>query len=123
YHGVQHRWLDEKAASGATRQLSSLAADPDSRIAAVTTAAQNAYATLIQPLSPYLPAAGQLVIDADGPLGGIPWMALEDADGSALIEHFAVSQTIGWGAVASLIHQTTVDFTAPLVVAEPKLLG
>jgi len=61
------------------------------------------------------------VIDADGPLGSIPWAALENTHGEALIERFAFSQAIGWAEVRPTAQEKNVDATKALILGEPTL--
>jgi CHAT domain-containing protein len=60
------------------------------------------------------------VIDPDGPLAAIPWLALEGANGHALIERFAVAQVHGWTEVAPL-EPDGIDLKKLLIFGTPTL--
>ncbi|HXB20880.1 MAG TPA: CHAT domain-containing protein [Candidatus Solibacter sp.] len=121
-HGVRsHRWIDAKSTASWASQLSALAADPKSELEAVAASARHLNALLIEPFAGQLATDNFLVIDADGPLAGIPWAALQDSHGRALVERFPLSQVAGWAEVTSRLHGREVDYSRALVLGEPAL--
>lgn len=118
-NGIDQTWLDARSVRRTAAQFSGLASDPDSPLPAVTAAGRKLYTLLVQPFAAALPKTGTIIIDAEGPLAGIPWVALEDSQGHALVERFAISQVIGWSEVSSRLAQSSVSLERPLIVAEP----
>ena len=95
--GIEHRNLQSsEALKREAARFSELIADPQSPLNAVAQSAQLLYAALIQPFADHIAPGTVLVIDPDGPLAAVPWLALEDANGHALVERFAVAQVHGW---------------------------
>jgi CHAT domain-containing protein len=119
--GIEHRNLQfSEALKREAARFSELIADPQSPMNAVTQSAQRLYAALIQPFSDDIAPDTVLVIDPDGPLAAIPWLALQDASGHALIERFAVAQVHGWTEVAPL-EANAVDLNQLLIFGAPIL--
>lgn len=119
--GVEHYWIDSLSASRGAVQFIGLVADPDSPPEAVRDSARRLNRLLIEPFASRLSEGNVLVIDADGVLSGIPWAAIEDDAGRALIERFPISQALGWTEVARGLAQGAVDFNKLLVFGEPAL--
>jgi CHAT domain-containing protein len=120
--GVEQRWLDAAQLRPAAERFARLAADRESPLNAVNSAARQLYRILIAPFEARLPPGGVLVIDADGPvLGRIPWAALEDQRGQPLLERFALAQTVGWARVSGELARPAVDLSKVLIMAEPAL--
>lgn len=120
--GVEQRWLDAAQIRPAAERFARLAADRESPVDAVNAAARQLYRILIEPFEARLPTGGVIVIDADGPvLGRIPWAALQDQRGNPLLERFALAQTVGWARVSGELARPGVDFSRPLILAEPAL--
>lgn len=121
--GIHQRWLDRTSALHHAEQLTTLVANSDSSLAAVSSTAKRAYAELIQPFSSYLYAGTTLIVDADGTLAGVPWAALEDPEGQVLIENFSVAQTVGWTQIATNLNRSNIHFDKLLAIATPQLRG
>lgn len=120
--GVQQRWLDAAQLQPAAERFARLAADRESPLDAVNSAARQLYRILITPFEAHLPAGGVLVIDADGPvLGRVPWAALQDQRGRPLLERFALAQTVGWARVSGELSRPAVNLSNVLIMAEPTL--
>jgi CHAT domain-containing protein len=119
--GIEHRNLQSsEALKREAARFSELIADPQSPLNTVAQSAQLLYAALIQPFADHIAPGTVLVIDPDGPLAAIPWLALEDANGHALIERFAVAQVHGWTEVAPL-EPDGIDLKKLLIFGTPTL--
>jgi CHAT domain-containing protein len=119
--GTEQHWLDKDAVAQDVRKFAELSADAESPVPDVLRASRHLYSLLIEPFAHRLLREGTLIIDADGPLGGLPWPALEDPSGHALIERFALSQAVGWAEVSSRSVHTSIRVKNPLIIAEPAL--
>lgn len=89
-------------------------------------ALQDLYAMLIAPIAERL-TTSRLLISPDGPLYGVPFVALQAPDGSYLIDHYAIS-TITSGTTFVLLHQRAqaadpCPTCAALVLAQPSAPG
>lgn len=120
-NGVEQTWLDPKEAKNRAIRFSNLVADPSSNLADVQDAGRNLYAMLFQPFQSHLAAQRIIIIDADGPLAGVPWSALVDERGQFLVRRFAIAQATGWSRIAARISGTWVDLSKPLLFADPAL--
>lgn len=119
--GIEHRNLQfSEALKREAARFSELIADPQSPLNAVAQSAQVLYAALIQPFADHIAPNTVLVIDPDGPLAAIPWMALQDANGHALIERFAVAQVHGWTQAAPQ-ELAGIDLKELLIFGTPSL--
>ncbi|HEV3041295.1 MAG TPA: CHAT domain-containing tetratricopeptide repeat protein, partial [Candidatus Angelobacter sp.] len=119
--GIEKQLLDAEGARKEAERLAFLAGDSQSQLNTVTASARRLYRLLIQPFAGRLATNGTLVVDADGPLAGIPWAALEDAQGQALVERFAIAQVTGWEEAAGNPEGKSVDLSHALIFGEPAL--
>jgi tetratricopeptide (TPR) repeat protein len=120
--GIEQQLLDTSGTVGKEAEhLAFLTADSQSQLNALTASARRLYALLIQPFAARLAANGTLVVDADGPLAGIPWAALEDSQGHALVERFAIAQVTGWEEASGNPQRKSVDLSHALIFGEPAL--
>jgi len=120
-NGIEQRWINSKTIISDCELFADLAADKDSPLPAVSRSAQRLYASLIAPFEAHLPPQGVLIVDADGPLAGIPWSALENDAGHALIERFGIAQVTGWGEAIPGLTNPRVDMSNLLIIANPTL--
>jgi len=119
--GIEHRNLQSsEALKREAVRFSELIADPDSPMSAVAQSAQLLYTALIQPFANRVTPSTLLVIDPDGPLAAIPWLALQDANGHSLIERFAVAQVHGWTEAAPQ-EPGGIDLKKLLIFGTPTL--
>ncbi|MBY0503891.1 MAG: CHAT domain-containing protein [Bryobacteraceae bacterium] len=102
-----------------SQRFAALAANPDSPLPAVQESARELYRLILGPFEERLANVRTLVIDPDGPLAVLPWGALLDAQGRALLSRVALIQTIGWGSPA--VSPPNPDWQPALVVAEPAV--
>jgi CHAT domain-containing protein len=120
-HKIEQHWIDKESALREALRFSKLAADQDSPLAAVDSSSRHLYDLLIKPFAEKLPSRGVLVIDAEGPLASIPWLALEDTNSRPILERFAVSQTVGWQEASARPTHRRINFRKTLILAEPSL--
>jgi len=120
--GTEQRWIARSyVVAQWSKKFAILAADKDSPLAEVTALGKELYSTLLKPFEDHLKQQQLLVIDADGPLAGIPWAALEDSRGQTLIEKIAFSQVIGWAEVSKRFEHRAVDFFHAFIIGNPTL--
>jgi CHAT domain-containing protein len=116
---AQHM-LDRNEALRLAAEFSALAANRETPPESIRKSARALNDLLIAPFAKDLPADNSLlVIDADGPLSSIPWAALEDSNGHALIERYSLSQTAAWAEAN--VADKDMQISKALIVSEPAL--
>ena len=105
------------------QRFAALVANPGSPLAIVNQSGRELYDLLIAPFESRFAGARTLIVDPDGPLAVLPWGALRDREGRALLSRIAVVQTIGWGSAPVLRPSLDwpLDWQPALVVAEPAV--
>ncbi len=78
---------------------------------------------LLGPFASKLPQRGTIVIDAEGELASIPWAALEDQPGHALIERFSFCQALGLVEALAQKHDRKFERNEALILGSPELEG
>jgi CHAT domain-containing protein len=119
---VEQRWIDAQRAKMAAAHFAELVASPESPLDEVSKSGQELFGLLLRPLADKLPENGTIVIDAEGVLANVPWSALEDRPGHALVERFAFSQEVGLTEVLRAENQE-LDFSKVLIIGSPALRG
>ena len=121
HDGVRaQQMLDRNAALRLAAEFSALAANRETPPESIRKSARALNDVLIAPFAKDLPPDNSLlVIDADGPLSSIPWAALEDSNGHALIERYSLAQTTA-RAKANVADQD-MHIAKALIVSEPAL--
>ena len=117
---IVQRSIDRSEALRLAAEFSALAADREIPPESIRKSARALNDVLIAPFAKNLPPDNSLlVIDADGPLSSIPWAALEDSNGHALIERYALSQTAAWAEGNAA--DKDMQISKALIVSEPAL--
>jgi CHAT domain-containing protein len=119
--GVHQNWINAKHTRLLAAEFAQLTATPDSPITTISKTSHELHSLLLGPFEKDMPKRGTLVIDCEGILAGIPWAALEDQNQHALVENFAIAQSIG---VLNLFQQTLdpfVDLSNTLIFGSPSL--
>lgn len=101
---VQGTWAPSmgREVEAMASRFASACADPDSSQQQIVDASRQLYQILLKPLEPALRANRAVVIEADGPLGRVPFATLVDGQGKRFGEARSITQSEGvYSRVAS----------------------
>lgn len=119
--GVTQAWIDANRARRLATNFTQMAANPGSPITVVSKIGRELHNLLLGAFVQNMPRQGTLIIDCEGELASIPWAALEDTSQHALIEKFAIAQSVGVRELYQHYGATSADLRKALIFGSPSL--